>query len=140
MHYIVDILRQNLIQKTKHVWFKSNKPRYCHVGAGVEEVVGNGMTPGFELIKRDIIEFDIRGFKILKLQRTISKRLIQSSMITLQSWRGNNDVKVLIYDTHPMCPDMREIANVSNYVVAYTCKGHKTLEAERDIIVDSIKK
>ena len=60
-------------------------------------------------------------------------------MIMLQSWRANCDVKILLYDTDPAYPDIREIENVSGYVVSYTCKGHLTVKQEKDIICESIR-
>ena len=54
-------------------------------------------------------------------------------MNLLQSWRENCDVKILLYETHPMHPmhpDIREIQNVAGYVVQYTCKGHLMLRQE----------
>ena len=115
-------------------------PRFCRMGAGIEECLGNCKTPGFDYVPNDIIEFDRRGFKSLKLKRTISKQFNQSSMVMLQSWRANCDIKILLYDTHPLYPDIREIANVSDYVVSYTCKGHLTLIQERDIICSAMKR
>ena len=61
-------------------------------------------------------------------------------MIMLQSWRANFDVKVLFYDTNPFFSDMKEIADVSSYVVQYTCKVHLTLNEEKNIIASSIKR
>ena len=61
-------------------------------------------------------------------------------MAMVQSWRANCDVKLLLYESHPKCPDLKEIENVAGYVVAYTCKGHMTLKQERDIICSSIKR
>ena len=61
-------------------------------------------------------------------------------MIMTQSWRANNDVKILLYNTDPLCPDIREISNVAGYVVQYTCKGHPKLKQEREIICASIKR
>ena len=106
----------------------------------MEQEEGKCETPGFPFIPNDIIEFDTRGFKTLKLKRNISKRFNQSSMVMLQSWRANSDVKVLLYNSHPMCPDLREISRVSEYVVAYTCKGHMTLTQERSIISTTLKR
>ena len=62
----------------------------------------------------------------MSLNRTNSKRFLQSEMITLQSWRANCDVKLLIYETDPSYPDMNEISSVIDYIVSYTCKGHLT--------------
>ena len=44
----------------------------------------------------------------------------------LRSWRGNCDIQVLIYESDPKYPDMREIAKVTDYVVGYACKGGHT--------------
>ena len=117
-----------------------SKRRFCRFGAGFEATAGSCNTPGFPFNIKDVLEFDARGYRYINLKRCISERLCQSSMIMLQSWRANCDVKILLYDTDPMCPDLREIANVAGYVVAYTCKGHIMLKQEREIICSSIKR
>ena len=60
-------------------------------------------------------------------------------MVQLQSWRENCDVKILLYETDPNCPNLAEISNVADYVVAYTCKGHQTIRQEKEIIARSIQ-
>ena len=60
-----------------------------------------------------------------------NKRLNQTSMDVLQSWRGNCDVQILIYDSNPETPNVKEISRVTDYVVAYSCKGNSTLEEEK---------
>jgi hypothetical protein len=57
-------------------------------------------------------------------------RINQSSTKLLQSWRGNCDVQILIYDSPPDQCDLREISKVTDYVVAYSCKGNSTLREE----------
>jgi len=63
-------------------------------------------------------------------------RLNQTSMFALQSWRANCDIQVLIYDTDPAHPDPSEISKVTDYVVAYACKGNATLAVERKHVKD----
>ena len=116
------------------------RQRFCRVGAGDELTTGKCDTPGFKYCNRDIIHHDSRGFKVLQLKRCNCNRFIQSSMNLLQSWRANSDVKILIYDTDPSNPDMAEISRVSDYIVAYTCKGHVTLYEEQNIIESAIKR
>lgn len=53
-------------------------------------------------------------------------------MDLLQSWRGNCDIQILVYNYDPMHPDWSEIAKVSDYVVAYASKGNTTLKEERE--------
>ena len=48
----------------------------------------------------------------------------------LQSWRANCDVQILLYDSNPKAPDISEISRVTDYVVAYSCKGNATLKEE----------
>ena len=117
---------------------KKNNQRYCRCGAGSETIEGKCDTPGFDLQTNDIIEYDQRGFKVLKLKREVSRKFHQSSMIQLQSWRANCDIKVLLYQTDPNYPNLYEISNVSDYIVAYTCKGHQTIHEEKEIIAKSI--
>jgi hypothetical protein len=54
----------------------------------------------------------------------------QSSTRLLQSWRANCDVQLLIYDSSPDNFDLKEVSKVTDYVVAYSCKGNHTLKEE----------
>ena len=105
--------------------------RFCRSGSGNESSPGTYETDGFPLQQDDEIKFDARGYKVLNLKRTNSKRLVQSSMIMLHSWRANCDVKILIYDTDPKNPDLGEISKVRDYILSYTCKGHLTIDEEK---------
>ena len=60
------------------------------------------------------------------------KRLNQTSKYLIQSWRANCDVQILVYDCDPKNPDISEIARVTDYIVAYSCKGNSTLKEERE--------
>ena len=53
-------------------------------------------------------------------------------MDLLQSWRGNCDIQILIYDSDPKNPNIAEIAAVTDYIVAYSCKGVTTFREETD--------
>jgi hypothetical protein len=60
------------------------------------------------------------------------ERILQSSMDMCQSWHGNCDFQILLYDCDPLSPDPAEIARVTDYVVAYACKGNATLAEEKN--------
>ena len=108
----------------------TNRHRICRIGAGVEETKGKCNTEGFPLISEPRIVKDVRGFKKLEMPRN-HPRVIQSSMSLVQSWHANCDVQFLIYDSDPLCPDPSDIARVTDYVVAYACKGNDTLIEEK---------
>lgn len=59
-------------------------------------------------------------------------RLNQTALDVLQSWRANCDVQLLIYTSDMNNPSPDDIAQVTDYVVGYACKGNKTLKEERD--------
>ena len=59
-------------------------------------------------------------------------RVVQSSTDLLQSWRANCDVQLLIYNSDPKNPDVMDIARVTDYIVAYSCKGNATMKEEKD--------
>ena len=59
-------------------------------------------------------------------------RINQTALSLLQSWRGNCDVQILIYDSNPDEPNLAEISKVTDYVVAYSCKGNATLREEME--------
>ena len=89
-----------------------------------------GDTPGFQLRNESVIICDERGYNKVELQRN-HKRVTQSSLDMCQSWRGNCDFQMLLYESDPLNPDPSEIARVTDYVVAYACKGNKTLADEK---------
>lgn len=66
-------------------------------------------------------------------------RLHQTSLDLLRAWRGNCDVQILIYDSDPDHPDPNDIARVTDYVVAYSTKGNKTLREEKQQTIHLIK-
>ncbi len=51
-------------------------------------------------------------------------------MSLLQSWRGNCDIQLIVYNCDPKYPNISEIARVTDYVVAYACKGNSTVKEE----------
>lgn len=74
------------------------------------------------------------------MKRTNTRRMNQTSLPLLQSWRANVDVKILIYDHDPRLIDSEDIANVVNYIVSYISKGNQSFTEEKDIITDVILK
>lgn len=50
----------------------------------------------------------------------------------LQSWRANCDIQVLVYESDPANPDIKEISRVTDYIVAYQTKGNSTWLEERE--------
>lgn len=62
-----------------------------------------------------------------------NSRINQTSTALLQSWRANCDVQILIYESHPDNFDLREVSKVTDYVVAYSCKGTTTYREEVEI-------
>jgi hypothetical protein len=104
--------------------------RVCRVGAGTEATAGEADTPGFELRDGPAIVSDKRGFQRLEVTRN-HDRVVQSSLDMLRSWRGNCDFQIMIYDCDPNTPDPSEIARVTDYVVAYACKGNQRLLDEK---------
>lgn len=103
--------------------------RECRCGAGKEATPGLCDTPGYKLQDQPTIDIQ-RKAKKLFLSRN-HERLTQSSTDLLRSWRANCDVQLLIYDSDPSNPNLREITRVIDYVVGYTCKGGTTLQEER---------
>ena len=67
-------------------------------------------------------------------------RLNQTPLYVLRGWRGNCDIRILIYSSPVNDPNLEEIARVSDYIVAYACKGSETLKVEREILKEFILK
>jgi len=88
-------------------------------------------TPGFELRDKSVIQqFD--GYRKLEMSRKKNRRIFQTSTKTLQCWRGNCDVQILLYDSDPRQIDPEEIAAVTDYVISYACKGYERMSAEKN--------
>ena len=104
--------------------------RECRSGAGFEATKGACDTPGFELRKNAAVVIE-RRTKKLQMPRN-NRRIVQSSVDLLRSWRGNCDVQILIYDSAPSEVDVKEISRLTDYIVGYTCKGGTTLREERE--------
>ena len=105
--------------------------RVCKVGAGQESTKNQCDTPGFALHTKPEIKVDHRRSQKLFQPRN-HPRINQTSVDMLRSWRGNCDVQIIVYDSHPDCVDIREISKVTDYVVAYSCKGNCTLREEKE--------
>ena len=106
------------------------KRRLCKAGAGYKEHLGKCDTPGFPLLDEPVIKFDHRWIQKLFMPRN-HRRVNQTLMDMLQSWRGNCDIQILVYNCDINNPDIGEIAKVTDYVVSYACKGNTTVKEER---------
>lgn len=99
--------------------------------------MGEGDTPGYPM--RENAEVVSENGKTLKLQMPRNhNRVTQTSLDLLKSWRGNCDIQILIYRSSPKNIDVREISKVTDYVVAYSCKGNSTLMQEKQMNKDLI--
>jgi hypothetical protein len=98
---------------------------------------GKGDTEGFTLRQDPAIVKDVRGFKRFDLPRNNS-RTVQSSLLLLQGWRANCDIQLILYDADPDFPDPEEIAKVTDYIVAYACKGNESLTKEKTKIKEYV--
>ena len=109
------------------------KKCYCRAGAGDERHQGKGDTPGFQRRTKPALVRDHQNYQCLELVHN-NRHMVQSSMHLLKIWHGNCDVKVLMYNSDPDFPDPSDIAMVTDYVVAYACKGNATLKEEKEHI------
>lgn len=105
------------------------RERTCRCGAGTETNAGKGDTPGFPLCSRPVVVRSHQRCQQLRMPRNHC-RLNQTSTRLLQGWRGNCDIQILIYESHPDNIDLREISKVTDYVVAYSCKAATTYQEE----------
>ena len=110
----------------------------CRFGAGKEVTKNECDTPGFELQEEPRLITQAKKITI-ELPRN-HRRIVQSSVPMLQSWRANCDVKILLYDTDPMKPDVNTISRVTDYVVSYSCKGNATMIEERFMSKNFVEK
>ena len=116
---------------------QSEKRRYCRAGAGYEDTPNACDTPGFQQRSRHAITRDNRDFLKLEMKRN-NLRMIQTPINVLKGWRGNCDIKVLLYDCHDGEPTPEDIAEVTDYIVACACKGNETSAVERETLKNII--
>ena len=141
-HHLENV-RTNIALSSFHRSTK-DKPRYCRCGAGVEENAGQGDTPGFKICDDDVIEMDqANGIKRLILRRREGDDLHMKSTSTkqLQSWRGNVDTQILIFECDPTDPknfDLNNLMQVTRYVTAYACKGSESYLKEQQAIANLV--
>ena len=119
-----------LLLSSKQESKDSKRRRCCRCGAGIEKTAFQADTPGFPLRTEPEILRDLRGFDRLELPRN-NQRTVQSSLSFVQSWRANCDIQILLYDSDPKCPNPEDIGRVTDYIVAYACKGNETIVQER---------
>ncbi len=119
-----------LLLSSKQESKDSKKRRCCRCGAGIEKTAFQADTPGFPSREEPEILRDLRGFDRLELPRN-NQRTVQSSLFFVQSWRANCDIQILLYDSDPKCPNPEDIGRVTDYIVAYACKGNETIVQEK---------
>ena len=87
-------------------------------------------TLGFPLRVEPKLVWDLHGFDRLELPRN-DRRIVATSKWLLQGWRANCDIQILLYECDPLHPNPDEIAKVTDYIVAYACKGNETIVEEQ---------
>ena len=71
------------------------------------------------------------GLELLYLIRTKSKKVNQTCLPVLQSWRGNIDIQLIHYKSYPRHPNIKEIQGVIWYIVGYVTKKGYHLKEEK---------
>jgi hypothetical protein len=110
----------------------STAKRFCRFGAGHEEHVRVGDPPGFECVQNPSITPEGHGFTkhLVCWSPRNTRRMVQTSLFLTQVWRGNVDVKPLLYQSDPSNPDPEDIDTCIYYVVGYQMKVAQTLTIE----------
>ena len=119
---------------------KDGGRRYCKKARhGIEEdPIGCCKTPGLPLTDISYLSVSDNGVESLNLKRTKSRKVNQTCLPILQSWRGNIDVQLIHYRSDPRHPNVTEIQGVIRYIVSYvTKKGYRQKE-ERKMMEDLI--
>ena len=109
---------------------ESKQRKVCRCGAGVKATPNMCDTSGFPLRTEPKLVHDLRGFDRLELPCN-NQRIVASSKWLLQGWRANCNIQVLLYNCNPLHPNPDEIAWVTDYIVAYACKGNETIVEEK---------
>ena len=116
------------------------EPRECRFEYGKESEYGKCDTAGKPLCTTSVIVADRKRVEHFQLRRTKSRKAVQHSRTLLQSWRGNVDIQLLIYRSHPDKPDVSEIENVCKYVVAYASKKNHTSKKEKEAVQNIVQR
>ena len=96
-------------------------------------------TPGMHPRQKAEIKRDLRGYDRVELPRKEGDRwVVQASMFLAQGWRANCDLQILLYDSNPDNPLPEDVGRVTDYIVAYQCKGNETYFQERKNMTDLI--
>jgi hypothetical protein len=118
---------------------EQNACRMCRCGFGVEKTAMKCDTPGMHPRQKAEIKRDLRGYDRVELPRKEGDRwVVQSSMFLAQAWRANCDLQILLYDSDPDNPEPEDVGRVTDYIVAYQCKGNETYFQERKTMTDLI--
>lgn len=113
-----------------HFMHSFRAKRVCRCGAGEEETRDQCDTPGFPLSDGPKIQVDHKHSTKLYMPRN-HPRVVQTSIDMLRGWRANCDIQLLIYNSDPRNPDIMDIARVTDYIIAYSCKGNATMSEEK---------
>lgn len=116
------------------------EPRECRFEYGKESEYGKRDTAGKPISTTSLIVMNKRGVEHFQLRRTKSRKAVQHSKTLLQSWRGNVDIQLLLYRSHPDKPDVSEIENVCKYVVAYASKKNHTSKKEKEAVQNIVQR
>src|SRR5687767_14311667 len=87
-------------------------------------------TPGFPVRVEPKLVHDLQGFDRLELPQN-HRRIVATSRWLVQGWRANCDIQVLLYEGDPLHPNPDEIARVTDYIVAYACKGNESIVEQK---------
>jgi hypothetical protein len=118
----------------------STAKRFCRFGAGHEELVGVGDTPGIECDPHPSITPEGHCFTkhIVFRSRRNTRRTVHILLYLTPVWRRNVDVKPLLNQSDPSNPDPEDIVTCSDYLVGYQMKGAQTLAIEKKNMKDLV--
>jgi hypothetical protein len=127
------------LRRNKNKTKEQNACRMCRCGFGVEKTAMKCDTPGMHPRQTAEIKRDLRGYDRVVLPRKEGDRwVVQASMFLAQGWRANCDLQILQYDSDPANPLPEDVGRVTDYIVAYQCKGNETYFQERKKMTDLI--
>lgn len=98
--------------------------RYCKNArhSVKEDPTGSCITPGLPLTSVSYFSVSDNGVELLNLRCTHSRKVNQTSLPTLQAWRGIFDIQLMHYKSDPRQPNVSKIQVVICYIVSYVTK------------------
>lgn len=95
-------------------------------------------NPGKPIRSLPAIVKDKNSCLRLEMQRD-HPTLVQHSQFHTQGWRANGDISIIVSQSNPENPSIRDIMATERYISGYACKGNMPTGALHDLFKDLVQ-